>query len=64
MVKLQVRRRRKVAKPKREWRAPGLLQRVQGWCVHAYTGLGLILAGMIAVLLIHGGPVRFAGRSC
>jgi phosphatidylcholine synthase len=61
MVKLQVRRRRKVAKPQRERRAPGQLQRVLGWCVHAYTGLGLIFAGLIAVLLIHGGPGAFRG---
>jgi phosphatidylcholine synthase len=61
MVKLQVRRRRKAAKPQRERRVPGQLQRVQGWCVHAYTGLGLILAGIIAVLLIHGGPGAFRG---
>ncbi len=59
MVKLQVRRRRKVAKPQRERRAPGQLQRILGWCVHAYTGLGLVFAGMIAVLLVHGGPGAF-----
>jgi phosphatidylcholine synthase len=59
MVRLQVRRRRKVAKPPRERRAPGLVQRLQGWCVHAYTGLGLILAGIIAVLLVKGGPAAF-----
>ena len=59
MVKLQVRRRRKVAKPQRERRAPGQLQRVLGWCVHAYTALGLVLAGLIAVLLVHGGPGAF-----
>ena len=51
-------RRRKVAKPQRERRAPGQLQRVLGWCVHAYTALGLVVAGMIAVLLVQGGPGR------
>ena len=58
MVKLQVRRRRRTNTP-RERRAPGTLQTVLGWCVHAYTALGLVAAGMIAVLLVRGGPADF-----
>jgi phosphatidylcholine synthase len=58
MVKLQVRRRRRT-KPPRERRAPGTLQRFLGWCVHAYTALGLVAAGFIAVLLVHGRPADF-----
>ncbi len=58
MVKLQVRRRRRTKSP-RERRAPGTLRKVLGWCVHAYTALGLVAAGMIAVLLVHGGPADF-----
>jgi phosphatidylcholine synthase len=58
MVKLQVRRRRR-AKARRERRAPGTLRKVLGWCVHAYTALGLVFAGMIAVLLVHGRPADF-----
>jgi phosphatidylcholine synthase len=30
-----------------------------GWCVHAYTGLGLVAAGLIAVSLVKGGPAEF-----
>jgi phosphatidylcholine synthase len=58
MVKLQVRRRRRT-RPPRERRAPGTLRKVLGWCVHGYTALGLVAAGMIAVLLVHGGPAAF-----
>jgi phosphatidylcholine synthase len=58
MVKLQVRRRRRT-KPPRERRVPGTLQQVLGWCVHAYTALGLVAAGLIAVLLVRGGPAAF-----
>ena len=58
MVKLQVRRRRRTRTP-RERRAPGTLQRVLGWCVHGYTALGMVAAGMIAVLLVRGGPADF-----
>lgn len=35
------------------------LRRILGWGVHAYTGLGLILAAMIVVLLFRGGPEAF-----
>lgn len=38
---------------------PTAFRRFLGWCVHAYTGLGLILAAMIAVLLFRGGPDAF-----
>src|SRR5437868_1585800 len=58
MVELRVRRRRRAASP-RERRAPGLLQRFLGWCVHGYTTLGLLAAGLIAVLLMQGGPGAF-----
>jgi phosphatidylcholine synthase len=58
MVKLQVRRRRRTRTP-RERRAPGTLRKVLGWCVHAYTGLGLVAAGLIAVLLVRGGAADF-----
>ncbi len=58
MVKLQVRRRRRT-KPPRERRAPGTLRQFLGWCVHGYTALGLVAAGLIAVLLVRGGPAAF-----
>ena len=58
MGKLQVRRRRRT-RPPRERRAPGTLQQVLGWCVHAYTALGLVAAGLIAVLLVRGGPAAY-----
>ncbi len=58
MVKLQVRRRRRTKTP-RERRAPGTLRKVLGWCVHGYTALGLVAAGMIAVLIVRGGPAAF-----
>ncbi len=59
MVKMLVRRRRKAAKVPRERRAPGRLRRFLGWCVHGYTALGLVIAGIIAVLLMEGGPGAF-----
>jgi phosphatidylcholine synthase len=59
MVKMLVRRRRKAASPQRERRAPGRLQRFLGWCVHAYTALGLVIAAIIAVLLVQGAPGAF-----
>ena len=59
MVKLQVRRRRRTAKPPRDRRVPGALQRFLGWCVHGYTALGMVAAGMIAVLLVRGGAADF-----
>ena len=38
---------------------PTPLQRFLGWCVHAYTGLGLVCAALIAVLLVRGGYDAF-----
>jgi phosphatidylcholine synthase len=35
-------------------RAPTPLRRFLGWCVHAYTGLGLICAAGMAVLILEG----------
>jgi phosphatidylcholine synthase len=60
MIKLQVRRQRKTAQP-RDVRPPGVLERFLGWCVHGYTGLGLVAAGLIAVLL-SGSPDAGAFR--
>jgi phosphatidylcholine synthase len=58
MVKLQVERRRKKATP-RAPRPAGVFEKFLGWCVHGYTALGLVAAGVIAVLLVHGGPDAF-----
>jgi phosphatidylcholine synthase len=59
LVKLQVRKRQKSAHP-RPARPAGAVERFLGWCVHAYTALGLIAAGLIAVLLVEGGgPAAF-----
>jgi phosphatidylcholine synthase len=30
-----------------------------GWCVHFYTGLGLVLAAAVAVLLVYGGAEAY-----
>jgi phosphatidylcholine synthase len=54
LVKLQVRKRQKAAHP-RPARPPGAFERFLGWCVHGYTALGLVAAGLIAVLLVQGG---------
>jgi phosphatidylcholine synthase len=35
------------------------LRKVLGWCVHAYTALGLVAAGLIFVLLVRGGPAAY-----
>jgi phosphatidylcholine synthase len=59
MVTQQVRRRRRGASAPRERRVPGTLPQILGWCVHGYTALGLVAAGLIAVLLVHGGPEAF-----
>ena len=48
-------------------RAPAArsLEQFLGWCVHAYTALGLVAAGLIAVLAgARRSPTRSAGRSC
>jgi phosphatidylcholine synthase len=58
LVKLQARKRQKPPHPRRA-RPAGALERCLGWCVHAYTALGLIAAGLIAVLLVQGGPGAF-----
>jgi phosphatidylcholine synthase len=58
LVKLQVRKRQKTAQPRRT-RPTGLVERALGWCVHAYTALGLVAAGLITVLLVQGGPGSF-----
>jgi len=58
MIKLKLRRPQKAAQP-REVRAPGVFERFLGWCVHGYTALGLVAAGLIAVLLVRGGPSAF-----
>src|SRR5271155_2175880 len=58
MVKLRVRTRRKTAQP-REVRPPGVLEQFLGWCVHGYTALGMVAAGLIAVLLVQGGTAAF-----
>ncbi|MFI5459799.1 MAG: CDP-alcohol phosphatidyltransferase family protein [Isosphaerales bacterium] len=62
MIKLKLRRPRKTEKP-REVRAPGAFERFLGWCVHGYTALGLVAAGLIAVLL-SGSPDAGAFRWC
>ncbi len=33
--------------------------RVQAWCVHLYTALGLVAGGAMAVCLVRGGPEGF-----
>jgi phosphatidylcholine synthase len=53
LVKLQVRKRARHPRP------AGALERTLGWCVHAYTALGLVAAGLIAVLLVQGGAGSF-----
>ena len=53
MVMLQVRKRRKKPQP-RGVRPPAPFDKFLGWCVHAYTALGLVAAGLIAVLLVRG----------
>jgi phosphatidylcholine synthase len=58
LVKLQVRKRQKTAHVRR-LRPAGLLQRTLGWAVHGYTALGLVAAGLIAVLLVQGGASSF-----
>ncbi len=58
MVKLQVRRRRKTPQP-RGARPPATFEQFLGWCVHGYTALGLVAAGLIAVLLVRGGADAF-----
>jgi phosphatidylcholine synthase len=58
MIKLKVRKRRKTVHPRAQ-RLPGKVQQLLGWCVHGYTALGLVAAGLIAVLILRGGPDAF-----
>jgi phosphatidylcholine synthase len=58
MVKLRVRGRRKTPKPGVQ-RPVSAFEQFLGWCVHGYTALGLVAAGLIAVLLVRGGPEAF-----
>jgi phosphatidylcholine synthase len=58
MVMLQVRKRRKKPQP-RAVRPPTPFDKFLGWCVHAYTALGLVAAGLIAVLLVRGDADAF-----
>ena len=58
MVMLQVRKRRKKPQP-RGARPPATFEKFLGWCVHGYTALGLVAAGLIAVLLVRGGADAF-----
>jgi phosphatidylcholine synthase len=58
MVMLQVRKRRKKPQP-RGVRPPPTFGKFLGWCVHGYTALGLVAAGMIAVLIVRGDADAF-----
>src|SRR5271155_205971 len=58
MVMLQVRKRRKKPQP-RGLRPPTAFEKFLGWCVHGYTALGLVAAGVIAVLLVRGDADAF-----
>jgi phosphatidylcholine synthase len=64
MLKLKPRSRepkrpRIASRPRDDHAPPTPFQRFLGWCVHAYTGLGLICAAFIAVLLVRGGYDAF-----
>src|SRR5947209_6587995 len=63
MLKLKPRskdpkRPRVPSRPKDVHAPPSPLQRFLGWCVHAYTGLGLVCAAFV-VLLFRGGYGAF-----
>ena len=58
MVMLQVRKRRKKPQP-RGIRPPSTFGKFLGWCVHGYTALGLVAAGVIAVLIVRGDADAF-----
>ena len=47
------------SRPKDDHSPPTPLRRFLGWCVHAYTGLGLMCSALIVVLLFHGGYDAF-----
>jgi len=38
-----------------------IVRQILAWCVHAYTAIGLILAAVIGVLIVQGGPQAFRG---
>ncbi|MFO0890717.1 MAG: CDP-alcohol phosphatidyltransferase family protein [Isosphaeraceae bacterium] len=50
---------RQAPSPGEPARRPTTLERVLGWCVHAYTALGLVAAAVMAVLLVQGGATAF-----
>ena len=56
---LQVRKRPKKEHAPRPRRPAPATRAFLGWCVHLYTALGLVAAGLIAVLLVQGGPAAF-----
>ena len=58
MVMLQVRKRRKKPQP-RGVRPATTFGKFLGWCVHGYTALGLVAAGLIAVLIVRGDADAF-----
>jgi phosphatidylcholine synthase len=58
MVMLQVRKRRKKPQP-RGVRPPTPFEKFLGWCVHGYTALGLVAAGLIIVLIVRGDADAF-----
>lgn len=41
--------------------APSPARKLLAWCVHFYTALGLLLAGLIAVLIVEGHDASFRG---
>ena len=51
--------RQRPPRPAPEVRPITGFQRFLGWCVHAYTALGLVAAALIAVLIVQGGPAAF-----
>jgi phosphatidylcholine synthase len=58
MVMLQVRKRRIKPQP-RGVRPPTTFGKFLGWCVHGYTALGLVAAGLIAILIVRGDADAF-----
>ncbi len=58
MLTLKKRKPRRKSEPRRP-HAVSKLTRVLGWCVHAYTGLGLVCAALIVALLAEGGANAF-----
>jgi phosphatidylcholine synthase len=58
MPKLKSPKRDRTARPPTPT-VPTPLRVFLGWCVHAYTGLGVICAALIAVSIVRGGPAEF-----